>query len=95
MPLARQEEHEEGVLSVYIGEFPDGSPNTSKWAWWSGTSFMTPILTATVAAVLSSSDQIVTTQDAIEELYNSEIIEDAEMDLITDDSEAVMVVTPN
>ena len=56
---------------------------------------MTPILTGTVAAVLSSSDQIVTTQDAIEELYNSEIIEDAEMDLITDDSEAVMVVTPN
>ena len=95
MPLTRQDKDEEGVLSVYIGEFPDGSPNTSKWAWWSGTSFMTPILTATVAAVLSSSDQIVITQDAIEELYNSEIIEDAEMDLITDDSEAVMVVTPN
>lgn len=80
MPL----DGEEGVLGVYIGEFPDGSPNKSKWAWWAGTSFAAPVLTGAVAAVLSSSDQISRTQDAIEKLYRSNIIEDAQMDDIED-----------
>lgn len=89
MPLGRQEGNEEGVLGVYLGEFPDGSPNGSKWAWWSGSSFATPILTGAVAAVLSSSKRTARTQDAIQQLYGSEIIEYGKTDRI----EEVMSVT--
>jgi hypothetical protein len=42
-----------GVLGLYIGEFPGCCRNESKWAWWAGTSFATPIVTAAIAAVLS------------------------------------------
>jgi hypothetical protein len=63
-----------GILGLYIGEFPDGRHNTSKWAWWAGTSFATPIITATVAAVLSSQPAITTIQDALSKLYTKNII---------------------
>lgn len=82
MPLEGQEGVDDEVLGVYLGEFPDGSPNSSKWAWWSGSSFATPILNGAVAAVLSSSDQIARTQDAIQEIYDSELIEYDEKDHI-------------
>lgn len=88
-----------GVLGVYIGEFPvdlnpsfwrrilnwiilllggrvAGPPNITKWAWWAGTSFATPILTGAIAAVLSSSDQIVRVQEAVDKLYAAKIIGD-------------------
>jgi hypothetical protein len=59
-----------GVLGLYIGAFPDNSVNESKWAWWAGTSFATPILTGAVASLLSRpGNNINTTQDAITKLY--------------------------
>jgi len=59
-----------GVLGLYIGEFPDCSCNESKWAWWAGTSFATPILTGAVASVLSrEGNDADTTQAAIKKLY--------------------------
>jgi hypothetical protein len=47
-----------GMLGVYIGEFPDEVPgatlpNKNGWARWAGTSFATPIMTGTLAALLS------------------------------------------
>jgi hypothetical protein len=42
---------ENGVLGLYIGHFPDGQPNDTKWAWWAGTSFATPIVTGLVASL--------------------------------------------
>lgn len=58
-----------GVLGLYIGEFPDNSRNESKWAWWAGTSFAAPILTGAVAAILSrEGNNIARTQDAIKML---------------------------
>jgi hypothetical protein len=88
IPFGGQEAEEEGILGVYIGELPGGSPNMSKWAWWSGTSFATPVLTGAVAAVLSSSDQINTTQEAIEKLYDSEIIFAAQTNVTLEATEA-------
>jgi hypothetical protein len=45
----------EGVLGVFVGEFPEDErgvrhPNKCGWAWWSGTSFATPIVTGLAAA---------------------------------------------
>jgi subtilisin family serine protease len=45
---------ENGVLGLYIGPFPDGRPNDTKWAWWAGTSFATPIVTGLVAGLLGN-----------------------------------------
>jgi Subtilase family len=59
-----------GVLGLYLGEFPGGWRNDSKWAWWSGTSFAAPILTGAVASILSRKrNNITRTQDAIKKLY--------------------------
>jgi hypothetical protein len=72
-----------GVLGIYIGEFPGCCRNESKWAWWAGTSFATPIVTAAIAAVLShkpiiepdnpdaSTKVIRWTPVAIDRLYNA------------------------
>jgi subtilisin family serine protease len=48
-----------GILGIYVGEFPIAAvgtrpSNDSGWAWWSGTSFATPIVTGVVAAMLSN-----------------------------------------
>jgi len=50
---------EAGVLGIYVGEFPKDASgnqesNDSGWAWWSGTSFATPIVSGIVAAMLSN-----------------------------------------
>jgi len=67
--LGGEEGDRQGVLGLYIGEFPDGSRNDSKWAWWAGTSFAAPILTGTVASILSRPENNITkTQDAIKKL---------------------------
>jgi hypothetical protein len=86
--LGEDESNEIGVLGVYLGEFPDGTPNVSKWARWFGTSFATPVLTGAVAAALSSSDQIVRTQDAMEKLFSSGIIREGQMN-VADSSKTV------
>lgn len=68
--LGGEEGEGKGVLGLYIGEFPGCCRNESKWAWWAGTSFATPILTGTVASVLSrTGNNANTTQAAIEKLY--------------------------
>lgn len=59
----------EGVLGIYLGNFPDKSPNNSGWAWWCGTSFATPIISGMTAAVLSGNPGI-TTEGAIQALYD-------------------------
>lgn len=58
------------------------------WAWWAGTSFATPILTGTIAAVLNSPANPGDTQSSIEKLYGKNIVLSAE----TDASEDVMEV---
>lgn len=100
MTLGGEEGDGNGVLGIYIGEFPkylnpslwrrflnwligvlggeaEHPPNRSQWAWWAGTSFATPILSGTVAAVLGGPEQIATTNAAIEKLYKSQIIENS------------------
>jgi hypothetical protein len=51
--------------------------NKSHWAWWAGTSFATPILTAVIAAVLSSPNPPSTTEGAILKLYYDQAIEES------------------
>lgn len=42
-----------GVLGVYIGEFPEAPHgNTNGWAWWAGSSFATPIVSGSLAALM-------------------------------------------
>lgn len=51
------------------------SDEKNPWAWWAGTSFATPVLTGTIAAVLSilpESNNM--TQDAVKALYDNRII---------------------
>jgi subtilisin family serine protease len=68
--LGGEEGEGKGVLGLYIGEFPGCCRNESKWAWWAGTSFAAPILTGTVASILSrKANNITRTQDAIKKLY--------------------------
>jgi len=68
--LGGEEGEGNGVLGLYIGEFPGCCRNESKWAWWAGTSFATPILTGAIASVLSRvGNKATTTQDAINMLY--------------------------
>jgi subtilase family serine protease len=64
--------------------------NTEKnaWAWWAGTSFATPILTGTIAAVLSVPGYIGDAQDAVESLRTEKVIQDG----MTDANEDVMHV---
>ena len=79
--LGGEEGEGKGVLGLYIGEFPGCCRNESKWAWWAGTSFATPIVTAAIAAVLSDKDtkgndkpvdkNIRWTRVAIDQLYNA------------------------
>ena len=67
-----------------------GSERNS-WGWWAGTSFATPILTGTIAAVLSSPKRPADTQEALKLLYHEDycIIEPA----MTEAEEDVMLVT--
>ena len=79
--LGGEEGEGNGVLGLYIGEFPGCCHNETKWAWWSGTSFATPILTGAVASVLSrKGNGVTTTQAAIEKLYGkgAKIIKDGQ-----------------
>jgi hypothetical protein len=57
---------EHGILGVYIGDFPDKTPNQYGWARWAGTSFAAPIVTG-VLAVLRGDD--VGSKDAVDAIY--------------------------
>ena len=74
MTLGGEPGEEQGVLGLYLGEFPGGEPNCTRWAWWAGTSFATPILTGAIAAVLSSRAGHRRTQAAVKALYEKGII---------------------
>jgi len=69
--LGGEEGEERGVLGLYLGEFPgcEPQPNCTKWAWWAGTSFATPIFTGAIAAVLSKTNGPEKTQDAVDLLF--------------------------
>lgn len=67
--LGGEEGQGKGLLGLYLGEFPTGERNESKWAWWAGTSFAAPVLTGAVASILSRpGNKITRTQDAIKKL---------------------------
>lgn len=42
-------EPEDGVIGIYSGEFPDERTNETGWAFWSGTSFATAIVSGIAA----------------------------------------------
>ena len=50
--------------------------NKSDWAWWAGTSFATPIVTGSVAAVLSNPGGSNSAQAAIDTMYGNQTIRD-------------------
>ncbi len=77
----------QGVLGLYLGQFPGGEANNTNWAWWPGTSFATPILSGITALTLSDMAQSASApggtrsrqvaQQAIDRMYNIQrIIED-------------------
>jgi hypothetical protein len=72
--LGGEEGEEKGIRGLYIGPFPDGRPNDTKWAWWAGTSFATPIVTALVASVLSAggSSQLPAVQSALDGIVSNQ-----------------------
>ncbi len=66
----------QGVLGLYLGEFPGCEVNCTKWAWWAGTSFATPIVSGVIAAVLSGMPRPRVVQAAIDELYRRGVIQE-------------------
>ncbi len=87
-----------GVLGLYLGKFPCGEANCTKWAWWAGTSFATPIISGIVAAVLSGQsvptgdpilDRPAAAQAAIDILNNRNIIQQS----MSENNEDVLDVT--
>lgn len=69
--LGGEEGEREGVLGLYIGEFPNGQPNTTNLAWWSGTSFATPIMSGVTADVLSGMSTSANADAAIRLMRNA------------------------
>ena len=88
MTFGGEKGQKNGVLGVYLGAFPkraddddddnddqnaQAPQNECDWAWWAGTSFASPIITGLTAAVLSG-DSALTTQQAIDKLYEAQVI---------------------
>jgi hypothetical protein len=42
-------EPQDAVIGLYSGEFPEGRPNETGWAYWSGTSFATALVSGIAA----------------------------------------------
>lgn len=60
---------DESVLGIYIAkDYPDGTPNSSGCAWWSGTSFSTPVISGVLAGLAA---QTATLDDAQQALVNA------------------------
>ena len=57
------------VLGTYIGTFPDPGPAGTRsrngWGWWAGTSFATPVITGTLAALLSKTGDVKLAEDEL------------------------------
>lgn len=48
----------DGMIGIYTApSYPDGTLNTSGWAYWSGTSFAAPVISALIARGLSQTGQ--------------------------------------
>ncbi len=45
----RTDQPEDGVIGIYAGDFPSGAENATGWAYWSGTSFATAIVSGIAA----------------------------------------------
>lgn len=46
-------DQDDGVLGIYIGQFPDKKPSQNGWARWAGTSFAAPAITGTFAFLIA------------------------------------------
>jgi subtilisin family serine protease len=58
-----------GILGVYIGPLPGATdPNYTGWAWWAGTSFAAPIVTAALALLRAAGKS---PAEALDALYAS------------------------
>lgn len=77
--LGGEEGESQGVLGLYLGEFPGGEANRTRWAWWAGTSFATPIVSGVTAAMLSSIPGLRprAVQEAIDGLYDSGLMQES------------------
>jgi subtilisin family serine protease len=49
---------ERGVIGIYAGEFPSGKSNDTGWAYWSGTSFATALVSGMAANVWAGSPDL-------------------------------------
>jgi hypothetical protein len=57
----------QGVLGIYTGTLPEGN-NRHGWAWWAGTSFAAPIVSGTLAALLSENANPLAALQALEHI---------------------------
>src|ERR671932_1379922 len=57
------------MLGTYIGTFPDPGPAGTRsrngWGWWAGTSFATPVISGTLAALLSKTGDLRLAEDEL------------------------------
>jgi subtilisin family serine protease len=56
-----------GMLGLYIGTFPDGTPSQNGWGRWAGTSFAAPVVTGLAAGLCSHG---LTPDEAQQEIRN-------------------------
>lgn len=61
---------EHSVLGIYTGAVPGGD-NEHGWAWWAGTSFAAPVVSGTLAALLSENANPGTALRELERLLNN------------------------
>ena len=59
---------EDGVIGIYAGDFPNGKKNETGWAYWSGTSFATGIVSGVAANVWANSPEL-SAADVLAELH--------------------------
>jgi hypothetical protein len=93
MALGGEEGENNGLLGIYLGEFPlsdaevalnnhpgwnkPGNKSRDGLGWWAGTSFATPVLTGVIASVLTRIADPATTQAALQLLYDEYIVEES------------------
>jgi Subtilase family len=53
-----REQPEDGVVGIYAGDFPDGARNETGWAYWSGTSFATGIVSGIAANIWAANPKL-------------------------------------